>query len=158
MKRSLYPDADFSHSLNYYHTWDSRPIAFVPREPYGLPARAVATSLINSLFASYPPDIFYLIHPTIFSQLLDACFQDPGRNHSVLALVNAALALGVQASGLVETEEETSPGMEFFARVKLLLATVLEDNNILSVQTLNILVNANLDVFKLGVIPHGRES
>lgn len=140
VKGSLYPDADFSHYLNYYHTWDSRPIAFVPHDPYGLPARAIATSLINSLFATYPADVFYLIHPTILSQFLDACFQDPGHNHCVLALVNAALALGAQASGLAETQEETSPGMDFFARVKLLLATVLEDNNILSVQTLNVLV------------------
>jgi hypothetical protein len=142
VKGSLYPDADFSHYLNYYHTWDSRPIAFVPHDPYGLPARAIAASLINSLFATYPAEIFYLIHPTVLSQFLDACFQDPGDNHCVLALVNAALALGAQASGLAEAQEETSPGMDFFARVKLLLATVLEDNNILSVQTLNILVIA----------------
>jgi len=68
------------------------------------------------------------------------CFQDPGQNHIVLALVNAALALGAQAFGITGDSVETTPGMEFFARVKLLIATVCEDNNILSIQILNILV------------------
>lgn len=141
VKESLYPEADFSHYLNYYHTWDSQPFAFVPRDPYGLPARAIATSLITSLYATYPPQIFYLVHPTVLSQFLDACFQDPRDNHPILALVNAALALGAQASG-IETGESAIPGMDYFARVKLLLATVLEDNNILSVQILNTMVRS----------------
>ena len=136
VKEYLYPDADFSHYLNLYHTWDSRPIQFAAREPFALPARAIATSLINSLFVCYPPDIFYLVHPAVLSQLLEDCFRDPAHNYSVLALVNASLALGAQASGIAET---TVPGMDFFGRVKLLLATVAEDNNIMSVQVLNIL-------------------
>src|SRR5579859_5755046 len=140
VKDHLYPDADFSYYLNYYHTWDSRPLAFVARDPYGLPHRAIATSLIFSLFATYPSELFYLVHPGALSQHLDACFLDPGHNHAVLALVNAALALGAQASGLSEGDESASPGMEYFARVKLLIATIAEDNNIMSVQILNILV------------------
>ena len=155
----MYPEADFSHYLNYYHTWDSQPLVFVPRDPYGLPARAIATSLIASLYATYPPEIFYLVHPTVLSQYLDACFQDPGQNHQFHALVNAALALGAQASGIGEGVNETSPGMDYFARVKLLLTTVLEDNNVVSVQILNILVyNPILAVLILGAIPHGSES
>jgi len=76
----------------------------------------------------------------VLSQYLDVCFQNPGRNPQFLALVNAALALGTQASGIAEGLDEMNPGMDYFARVKLLLATVLEDNNVVSVQILNILV------------------
>ena len=147
VKDSLYPEADFSHYLNFYHTWDSRPIQFVPRDPYGLPARAMAASLISALFATYPPELYYLVHPTALSQHLDSCFQDPGQNHSILALINAALALGAQASAIPATSEEGIPGMDYFARVKLLLATVCEDNNIISIQILNILVSVTNSTF-----------
>jgi hypothetical protein len=144
VKDSLYPEADFSHYLNYYHTWDSRPIPFVPRDPYGLPDRSIATTLISSFYANYPPELYYLVHPSALSQNLDTCFQDPGQNHTVLALVNAALALGAQTFDTSRESLEPTPGMEYFAHVKLLLATVCEDNNILSIQILNILVRSQV--------------
>ena len=97
------------------------------------------------MLSTYPPEIYYLVHPNALQQFLDACFQDPGHNHSVLALVNAAFALGAQASGL--TDEDEIPGMDFFQRVKLLLATVTEENNIISIQTLNILVRQVIKFF-----------
>jgi hypothetical protein len=140
VKTSIYPETNFSNNLNYYHTWDSVPIAFVPQDPFGLPARAFANNLINALFATYPPDIFYLVHPHLMQQYLDLCFRDPGSNNGILALVNAALALGAQAFEVPESGEDAAPGMEFFARVKLLLATVEENSSIISVQVLNILV------------------
>jgi hypothetical protein len=68
------------------------------------------------------------------------CFQDSGQDQTILALVNAVLALGAQASCIAEFFDGSIPGMEYFARVKLLLATVLEENSIMSVQILNILV------------------
>jgi hypothetical protein len=142
VKESLYPEADFSHYLNLYHTWDSQPISFASQAPYALPNRAIVSSLIDALFSTYPPDLYYLVHPTVLNQSIDACFQDPGENHALLALVNAALALGSQAAELPNSPRDYDyiPGMDYFARVKLLLATVLEDSNILSIQILNILV------------------
>lgn len=156
VKASVHEDAAFSHNINYYHTWDSQPIPFVPRDPYRLPSRALGATLINSLFATYPPDIYYLVHPTVLRRSMDACFEDPGHCHPTLALVNAALALGEQSLGL--TDENSIPGMDFFARVKLLLATVAEDNSIVSVQILNILVRTSEALMTIGIIPCRCES
>ena len=154
VKTSLYEGADFTLHLSYYHTWDSRPIQFVPRDPYGLPSREKANSLIEAMFVTYPLELYYFVHPAVLTQHLDSVYEDPGHNHSVLALVNAALALGAQASGIPDTTEESSPGMEYFARVKLLLATVWEDNNIMSIQTLNILVIPLAGYLRVGTISH----
>ena len=140
IKDYLYPKADFTRYLNFYQTWDSEPIENIPKDIYRLPSRAIADNFIRSLFVTYSPDLYYLVHPTAMDQYMDICFNDPGNDHTLLALVNAGLALGAQASGSPPSAPSKTPGMEYFARARKLLEHVKEHNSIISMQVLNILV------------------
>jgi hypothetical protein len=130
-----------------YHTTDSRPLNILNQNPYELPTQNVARHFV-AVFFHHCSDLFQWINVEQVERDLNEIYQHTNVGEVdvwKLCMLNAVLALGAQHAGGVPPSlgyvtDGEPPGLQFFARVKLLMLSVWEDGSIMSIRVLALMV------------------
>jgi hypothetical protein len=133
---------------NTYHTTDSRPLNILNRNPYELPTQNVARHFV-AVFFHHCSDLFQWIDLEQVERDLNEVYQHTNVGEVdvwKLCTLNAVLALGAQHAGDIPASwgyvtDGEPPGLQFFARVKLLMLSAWEDGSIMSIRVLALMVS-----------------
>ncbi|KAK4045993.1 hypothetical protein OIV83_006458 [Microbotryomycetes sp. JL201] len=124
--------------MHSYHTSDSRPILLATSDPLFLPPYHEAKRLVSMFFATCTDPLFWV--PRSFENMIDQYYRNgvTADDRWNLCVFYCILALGAQHSAESTRTGDSLPGMEYFAKAKLLLFNFCEESSVTCVQALSL--------------------
>ncbi|KAM0790502.1 hypothetical protein ACM66B_003376 [Microbotryomycetes sp. NB124-2] len=122
--------------MHSYHTSDSKPILLATSDPLFLPPYHEAKRLVSMFFATCTDPLFWV--PRSFETMIDQYYRNgvTADDRWNLCVFYCILALGAQHSADSARTGDSLPGMEHFAKAKLLLFNFCEESSVTCVQAL----------------------
>ncbi len=126
---------------NTYHTADWQPLPILDQSPYELPSYEIARHYV-ALFFHHSGDLFHWADPEEMERDLMEIYQHSNVGEIdlwKLCTLNAMMAMGARHVG-ESSDDNPWPGLQYFARAKLLMLSIWEDGSISSVRCFALMV------------------